>query len=73
MKQNEVEIGGEYVAKVSGCLTTVRLNAIRVFPGTIYSRVITFYDVTNLKTNRKATFRSARKFRAPAKGESNVR
>ena len=29
MKANEIEIGGRYTAKVSGKLTTVRVDAIR--------------------------------------------
>lgn len=72
MKANEIEVGGVYVAKVSNKLTTVRVDAIREVPGyhssgiygSSYSRpAATRYDVTNEKTGRKTTFRSAAKFR----------
>lgn len=71
MKKSEIKVGGLYLAKVSGQLTTVRVDAIRereragsltdkngrIKPG------ITVYDVTNLRTGRKTMFRSAAKFR----------
>lgn len=66
MKKNEIRIGGHYLAKVSGKLITVRVDAIRevdhryVRGGTLQIR----YDVTNLSTGRKTTFRSAAKFRS---------
>ena len=72
MKAKEITVGGKYVAKVSGKLTTVRVDAIRVVPGftpradRIYSGRArpdkTVYDVTNLTTGRKLTFRSAARF-----------
>lgn len=65
MKKHEIKVGGHYRAKVSGVLTTVRVDAIRddglrPSPGSPYMR----YDVTNLHTGRTTTFRSAAKFRA---------
>lgn len=59
MLAKHIKVGGLYLAKVSGRLTTVRVTAIRscAFDGR------TVYDVTNLRTKRTTTFRSAQKFR----------
>ena len=66
MKKSEIQVGKRYVAKVSGKLTTVRVDAIRErFDHK--DKSTTVYDVTNLSTNRKTTFRSAAKFRQPAR------
>jgi hypothetical protein len=73
MKQNEIKIGELYVARVNGNLTRVRVNGIRVYAKTTYSQSRTIYDVTNIKTGRSTTFRSASKFRALAQGEPDVR
>ena len=64
MLAKEIEIGGRYVAKVSGVLTIVRVDTKR--DG--YNGRGTHYDVTNERTGRRTTFRSAAKFRrvAPA-------
>ena len=70
MKAKDIVLGGKYVAKVSGKLTTVRVDAIREvshYAGTSYGsaskyREQTVYDVTNLTTGRKTVFRSAAKF-----------
>ena len=76
MKENEIRVGGLYLAKVSGAVTTVRVDAIRNAPrysagnyGTYHTRDTTVYDITNLRTGRKTTFRSAAKFRGAAKDE----
>lgn len=62
MKKNQIKVGGIYIAKVAGKLTTVRVDAIREV--TEYNdREGTRYDVTNLATNRRTSFRSAMKFR----------
>lgn len=61
MKKNEIKVGGHYRAKVSNRLTTVRVDAIRERNG--FKKTETTYDVTNLSTGRKTTFRSATKFR----------
>lgn len=74
MKKAEIKVGGYYRAKVSGNLVTVRVDAIREVPGwvsgTRSSSHQSVYDVTNLKTGCKTTFRSAAKFRSvdPAYG-----
>jgi len=68
MKKNEIKEGSHYVAKVSGKLTTVRVDKIRV--ASSYGAAmtaVTVYDVTNLSTKRKTTFRSAQKFRSEAR------
>lgn len=58
MRKSEVKKGGIYLAKVSSKLTKVRIDVIREdYKGD------TVYDVTNLPTGRKTTFRSAAKFR----------
>lgn len=70
MKKDEIKVGGHYVAKVSGKLTTVRVDAIRETSAANYSWRTNNgfrYDVTNLKTGRKTTFKSAAKFRWVAK------
>ena len=53
MKKSEIKVGGLYLAKVAGSVTTVRVDATRG----------SGYNVTNLRTGRKTTFRSAAKFR----------
>lgn len=74
MKAKEIKVGGRYVAKVSNKLVTVRVDAIREVAGHVSAgsylgwtqrRVAdkVVYDVTNLTTGRKTTFRSAAKFR----------
>lgn len=71
MKKNDIKVGGLYVARVGANITTVRVDAIREIEGrssgTSYwaktTPATTVYDVTNIKTGRKTTFRSAMKFR----------
>ena len=62
MRKNEIATGGTYVAKVSGKITTVRVDAIREV-SCRYRWGHIFY-VTNLMTDRKLTFHSAAKFRS---------
>lgn len=66
MKKSEIKVGGLYKAKVSNRLTTVRVDAIREW-GAPSVGTGTRYDVTNLTTGRKTTFRSAAKFREEVK------
>ncbi len=70
MKKAEIKVGGLYTVKVSGKLTTVRVDAIRE-TGSYRAHQphtpTTLYDVTNLTTGRKTTFRSATKFRGEAR------
>ena len=63
MKKNEIKLGGIYVAKVSGKLTTVRVTDIYARMGYGSSPDALAYTATNLATGRTTTFRSAQKFR----------
>jgi DNA-binding IscR family transcriptional regulator len=69
MKKDRIKVGGTYQARVSGRIVRVRVEAIRtVERPTGYSlrnatRTTTLYDVLNLVTKRRLTFRSAAKFR----------
>ncbi len=65
MKQSEIKPGGVYFAKVSGVVVKVRVDAIRDGSAGYLRGTRTFFDVTNLKTGRQTTFRSAAKFRGP--------
>jgi hypothetical protein len=73
MKKAQIKVGGMYSARVAGRFTTVRVDAMREvarfartgYGGSVYQDK-TVYDVTNLTTGRKLTFRSAAKFRGPA-------
>ena len=74
MKKSEIKVGGLYLAKVSGKLVTVQVDAIHDVKDTSRYNVSgrprkasNRYDVTNLSTGRKTTFRSAAKFRGEAK------
>lgn len=68
MKAFQIQVGGHYTAKVSGKFVTVRVDAIRNVENLrnrTYRNIFqTHYDVTNLTTGRKTTFRSAVKFRS---------
>lgn len=64
MRASEIREGGFYIAKVSNKLTTVRVDSIRsVTFGGLKHGSRTRYDVTNIATGRKTTFRAASKFR----------
>jgi hypothetical protein len=58
MKAHEITLGGIYLAKVSSKLVKVRVDHIRT---THTGRTV--YDVTNLTTGRRITFRSPQRFR----------
>ena len=72
MKKAEIKQGGLYIAKVSGRITTVRVDTIRE-RSDWRGNTTTVYDVTNLKTGRKTTFKSAAKFRCVAQKEVQSR
>ena len=63
MKAKYIKIGGLYRAKVAGKLTTVRVGGLT--DNAFGQRLV--YDVTNLATGRRTTFRSAAKFRREVK------
>lgn len=75
MKKGDIKVGGYYIAKISGKLTTVRVDAIRETDGystgssywAMRHSAKTVYDLTNMATMRKATCRSAAKFRGVAR------
>lgn len=70
MKIAEVQIGGRYLAKVSGVLTTVRVLGLREVPPAWHrpgsNRWRTRIDVVNERTGRKTTFASAARLRRAA-------
>lgn len=71
MKIAEIQVGGRYVAKVSGVLTTVRVLAVReayAFGGKARQVV----DVVNERTGRRTTFRSAGRLRRPVAAQPAV-
>jgi len=57
MKKAEIEIGGVYVAKVSGRLVTVRIDGESPYGG---------WNATNLATRRDVRIRSAARLRGRA-------
>ena len=72
MTASEITVGGKYYAKVSGRLVTVRVDAIRVVTGRSSTGFWfssqrhpdkTVFDVTNLATGLRTTFRSTARFR----------
>lgn len=75
MKANEIKVGGIYRARISGNFVDVRVDAIREttkrgwnnYSGqpTYHDAVV--YDVTNLTTGRRTTFKTAGKFRREVK------
>lgn len=68
MKKSEIKVGSFYTAKVSGRLTIVRVDAIR--DAYSFNRPYTRYDVTNMTTKRRTTFKSAAKFRSSLNSNS---
>ena len=57
MKKREIEIGGVYVAKVSGRLVTVHIDRESPYGG---------WDATNRATGRAVRIRTAGRLRRPA-------
>jgi hypothetical protein len=67
MKLKDVEIGGRYLAKVSGKLTTVRVVEIRA--ASSYGSTRTIIEAVNEATGRRITLRSPQRLRkAVARG-----
>jgi hypothetical protein len=58
MRKHEIELGRVYVAKVSGRLVPVRIDAVSPFGG---------WRATNLATGRTIRVRSAARLRYPAR------
>ena len=63
MKKSEVEIGGKYVAKVSGQLVAVRIDGESPYGG---------WNGTNLATGRSVRVRSAARLRGRARQTGGV-
>ncbi len=68
MKEADVMVGQEYLAKVSGTLQRVRVT--RVYKRLVYSpsrfgnlRSVTHWDAKNLATGRTITIKSAQRLR----------
>ncbi len=57
MKKAQVQLGGTYVAKVSGTLTTIRVTRENAYGG---------WDAVNTKTGRAIRIRSAARLRRAA-------
>jgi len=64
MKKNDVRIGGTYLAKVSGNLAKVRIDAENQHGG---------WDATNLATKKGVRIKSAQRLRAAADGLDDTR
>ena len=60
MKKDQVQIGGTFVAKVSGKLATVRIDAESRFGG---------WDATNVSTRRRVRIKSAQRLRREVRPE----
>ena len=65
MKKSEIQLGGKYVAKISGKLTVVQVQSPCSFGG---------WNAVNLSTQREVRIRSAAKLRkaVSARAESGA-
>lgn len=63
MKKSEIKVGGFYWAKVTGVLTTVRVDRIEQvhYKGT-HGHTVTRYACVNMATDKKVFMRSAMRF-----------
>lgn len=61
MKRRDVELGGHYVARISGRMAVVRLDRESPHGG---------WDATNVVTGRSVWIRSAAKLRRPSSAEA---
>jgi hypothetical protein len=69
MKRRDIEVGGRYLAKVSGALVAVRVIEIKEIPPAAWAARGTWrtlYTAVSERTGRQLTIRSAQRFRAPA-------
>lgn len=66
MKLKDVEIGGRYVAKVSGRLQVVRITDVRSESNRLTGRERTTFVAINEATGRRVTIRSAQRLRKRA-------
>lgn len=68
MKLKDIQIGGRYLAKVSGKLATVRVVEIREASSYVGGRPRTIIEAVNETTGRRITLRSAQRLRKPVEG-----
>ena len=71
MKKQDIETGGQYVAKVSGKLVTVRVTNIYRRWDTYSDRGVIQYDCINEATGRQIIVKSARRFRCKSRKVAN--
>ena len=70
MKLSDIQVGGRYLAKVSGQIVTVRVVELKQVPPASWSRSgwRTFVYAINEATGRRITTRSPQRLRGPAEG-----
>jgi hypothetical protein len=66
MKLKDVEVGGRYVAKVSGRMQVVRITDVRTESSPLTGRERTTFVAINEATGRRVTIRSAQRLRKRA-------
>jgi hypothetical protein len=68
MKLKDIEIGGRYLAKVSGQLVTVRVTELKEVPAFASDRWKTIIYAVNEATGRHITIRSPQRLRSRVEG-----
>ena len=71
MKMSEIEIGGRYLAKVSGHVVTLRVTEFKEVPPASWStndRWRTLIYAVNESTGKKITVRSPQRLRSKVEG-----
>mgnify|MGYP000739997681 FL=1 len=68
MKLKDVEVGGRYLAKVSGQLVTVRVVELKEIPALASDRWKTIIYAINETTGRRITIRSPQRLRQRVEG-----
>lgn len=63
MRKSEIKVGGNYVAKVSGSATIVRVESIVPVYDPFAKRMANRYHCTNLRSGRAVVAKSAARFR----------
>jgi len=68
MKLKDIEVGGRYLAKVSGQLVTVRVTELKEVPAFASDRWKTIIYAVNEATSRRITIRSPQRLRSRVEG-----
>jgi len=68
MKLKDIEIGGRYLAKVSGQLVTVRVTELKEVPAFASDHWKTIIYAVNEATGRRITIRSPQRLRSRVEG-----